>query len=153
MRGVPQVINPLIVIVWVSLKIESVSMLSVCLHVILYRKKPPKSSHHINISDELKLTNNCQEFIMFFATWVLRGLLNCLKSFVRPYQIFLGSRWHWYIRTLPIHAKIAAFYIPKMQKMSAKSESLLLFHHLSHFDDCLTFVTPFVRSQPTMFWL
>ena len=33
-----------------------------------------------------------------------RHLLNLVVT--DPYQIFVGSRWHWYICTLPIHAKI-----------------------------------------------
>ena len=37
--------------------------------------------------------------------------------------------------------------------MTAKQESLLPFHYLSHLDSCLNFVKYFVRSQSTIFEL
>ena len=36
----------------------------------------------LTVSDELRLTKNRQQFIMFFINWALRWLFHCLRTFV-----------------------------------------------------------------------
>ena len=164
-------------------------MFSVCLHLVFWCQNCPKYSLQIDVSDELKLINVCQQFIMFFATWALRWLLNCLHFFVRflsniygleialvppqpahscqnccnlysknakngrktrefalftilvmwmavetllnhllvSNQLFLGSRWRWYLYTLPVHSKIVAIDSPKMQKKGPQNQRVCSF--------------------------
>ena len=84
------------------------------------------------------------------SAWALRWLLNCLSSLTRS----LSNMFELYMALVPPHTtrscQNCCNVYPKMSKMNAKQESLLLSHNLSHLDGCLNFIKSCVRSQSTV---
>ena len=100
-----------------------------------------------------KYTKNCRktrEFAPFCHLSQLSGCINFVRSFLDSSQLGVGSRWCWYLWTLPIHAKNIAIYV-KNAKNDHKTRDLALFVTSCAIGWLLNCLVSFLRFQSTMF--
>lgn len=107
-KGVSQVLDPpLIVIVWIQLRLVGLNMLSKCLHLVHFGPKLSINKLQLAILENFPTAHTYKWLTMFCRAWGFTQLLDHLNYFL-TYQLTVLGTWKAVTRPcFPAHAKIA----------------------------------------------